>query len=69
MKTAWHGSIGLWLILHHDASLSRKREILFVAAIHQGPVALAPLDRNLGKEEYNRAVPITNALLDGVGVV
>lgn len=27
MKTTWHESIGLWLILPYYASLSRKREI------------------------------------------
>lgn len=69
MMTAGHGSIGLWLIPHLHAPLNRKVEILFVDAVYQGPVALSPLDRTLGKEDYDMAIPITNAFSDGVGAV
>lgn len=69
MMTAGHGGIGLWLVLHLHAPPNRKVEILFVAAVDRGPVALSPLDRTLGKEDYDRAVPITNAFSDGVGAV
>lgn len=69
MQTAWHGSIGLWLILPLHAPLNRKLEILFVTAVYQRPVAFSPLDKTLGKAEYDRAIPITNAFSVGVGVV
>lgn len=50
---------------YYYASLSRNRESLFVAGFHQGPVALSPLDRTLGKEEYD----IQCITPDGVGVL
>lgn len=68
MKTAWHGSIGLWLILHLHAPLNRELEILVVTAVYQRPVTLSPLDRTLGKAEDDRAIPITIAFSVGVGV-